>query len=407
MHAMHDPRVPNDTIGAFVGKPAVLVEGAATGNLVGARLAVKDVFDVAGTVTGAGNPDFGAHRAPASAHATSVQQLTSAGATVIGKTVTDELAYSLAGTNVHYGTPVNVAAPGRIPGGSSAGSAAAVAAGLADLALGTDTGGSVRIPASYCGIVGWRPTHGAVSSSGVVPLARSFDTVGVLARNTDLLVAAADALLTPSDRGGTVGPSPSVHLLAETLADAAPDVAEEIARLALLLGAADPVASGIDLRGAMTAFRALQGREAWMEHGAWIRATRPVFGPGIAARFEAASRVTDDEVAAAAEVRATVRDQLMAATDGGRVLLIPGAAGAAPAPQPDREALEQQRIRTLRLTCVAGLAGAPVIVLPLGALDGLPLGIGLLGAPGSDRMLLQVAHRIATHTTQRINERQP
>ena len=115
---------------------------------------------------------FAADRTPAVAHATAVELLVDAGATVIGKTITDELAYSLSGTNVHFGTPVNPAAPGRIPGGSSAGSASAVAAGLCDLALGTDTGGSIRVPASYCGILGWRPTHGAVSTRGVVHLAR-------------------------------------------------------------------------------------------------------------------------------------------------------------------------------------------------------------------------------------------
>ena len=400
---MHDRRVPIDTIGAFVGTPTVLAEGAPNGALHGLRLAVKDVFDVLGTTTGAGNPDFAARRSAATSNAFAVQQLVDAGATVIGKTITDELAYSLAGTNVHFGTPINVAAPGRIPGGSSAGSAAAVAAGLADLALGTDTGGSVRIPASYCGIVGWRPSHDAVSSHGVVPLAPSFDTVGVLARTTDALLAAANALLAPLDADDWDEPMPSVHVLGETAADAAPDVAAEVHRLALALDAADAVWSGIDLQEAMLAFRTLQGREAWTAHGPWIRAAQPALGPGIAARFEAASRVTDEEVAAALAVRATVRDRLIAATDGGRVMLIPGAAGPAPVPQPDRDALEAQRIRTLRLTCIAGLAGAPVVVLPLGSVDGLPVGLGLLGARGSDRTLLRLAHRIASRPSNGIS----
>ena len=385
-------------IGAFVAPPAVLVEGATSGPLQGMRLAVKDVFDVVGTVTGAGNPDFASQRSPATSNATAVQQLAAAGATVVGKTITDELAYSLAGTNVHFGTPVNVAAPGRIPGGSSAGSAAAVAAGLSDLALGTDTGGSVRIPASYCGIIGWRPTHGAVSSHGVVPLAPSFDTVGVLARTMDALLGAADALLASTDFSADDRATPSIHVLEETAADAAPDVAAEVRRIALAFSVGDDVRSGIDLDAAMLAFRALQGREAWMAHGPWIRSAQPNFGPGIAARFEAASRVTDEEVAAGMAVRAMVRDQVAAATAGGRVLLIPGAAGPAPAPQSDRDALEVQRIRTLRLTCIAGLAGAPVVVLPLGSVDGLPVGIGLLGAPGTDRPLLRLAHRIASQS---------
>ena len=392
---MHDPRVPVDTIGAFVTPPSLLVEGATRGTLAGATLAVKDLFDVVGTVTGAGNPDFAAHRTPAAANADAVQALVDAGAAVIGKTITDELAYSLSGTNVHYGTPVNVNAPGRIPGGSSAGSAAAVAAGLADIALGTDTGGSVRVPASYCGIVGWRPTHGAVSLRGVVPLAASFDTVGVFTHRPDLLLAAADALLGPSGVEAASMP-PTLHLLDETFVDASPEVKNELHRIASLLDAADPTSTGIDLGAAMVAFRPLQGREAWETHGHWIRTEQPRFGPGIAARFEAAARVTDEEVAAGIAVRARVRDQLIAATAGGRVLLRPGAAGPAPAPQADRPALEAQRLRTLRLTCVAGLAGAPVVVLPIAKVDGLPLGIGLLGAPGSDRALLALAGRVVS-----------
>ena len=162
-----------------------------------------------GTVTGAGNPTFAAEHAAATRNATAVERLLDAGASVIGKTITDELSYSLSGTNVHYGMPRNVNAPGRVPGGSSAGSAAAVAAGLADLALGIDTGGSVRIPASYCGIYGWRPTYAAVPIDGVVALSPSFDVVGLFAANADLLVHGADALLEPAGRArrlvGTAG----------------------------------------------------------------------------------------------------------------------------------------------------------------------------------------------------------
>ncbi|MEO5901638.1 MAG: amidase family protein, partial [Ilumatobacteraceae bacterium] len=201
--------LPTDTVGAFVGPPALLAPGVAGGPLDGCRLAVKDLFDVVATVTGAGNPAFAETRAPATANAPAVQRLVNAGATVVGKTITDELAWSLAGTNVHYGMPRNVAAPGRVPGGSSAGSAAAVAAGLADLALGTDTGGSVRIPASYCGIFGWRPTHGSVPSDGVVPLAPSFDVVGLFARRIGLLMIGAQALLGLGRSGGDPAPSAS------------------------------------------------------------------------------------------------------------------------------------------------------------------------------------------------------
>src|SRR5690606_37246293 len=168
---------------------------ALTGPLAGLRLAVKDLFDVAGMPTGAGNPRWlETHEAP-DADAEAVARLRAAGASLVGKTITDELAWSLNGSNAHYGTPDNPAAPGRLPGGSSSGSASAVASGLADIGLGTDTGGSIRVPASYCGLFGLRPTHGRVPLEGAVPLAASFDTAGVFTRDAATLRKASETLL--------------------------------------------------------------------------------------------------------------------------------------------------------------------------------------------------------------------
>jgi amidase len=376
--------IPDDRVGAFVDPPALLAPGAGSGALAGTTLAVKDVFDVAGTVTAAGNPDFASTRVPATAHAAAVASLVGAGASVVGRTITDELAYSLSGTNVHHGTPRNVAAPGRVPGGSSAGSAAAVAAALVDLGLGTDTGGSIRVPASYCGIVGWRPTHGRVDASGVVPLAPSFDTVGLLARDLELLARAA-RVLAGADEASVVAPAGAPAALGELAALVPPPV-----RAAILAGASDPPLTwlGVDPATAAAAFRALQGREAWTAHGAWITETRPRFGPGVAARFEAASRVTDDKVADAEVVRAAVRAAVVRATAGGRVLVAPAAPGPAPVLDERADAKATGRALTLQLTALAGLAGAPVVVVPCASVHGLPLGIAAMGAPGTDLGLL-------------------
>lgn len=369
-------------VGAFVVGPAVLVEGAPDGPLAGVTLAVKDVLDVAGTTTGAGHPDLAAARDVATRSARAVDLLTGAGATVVGKTVTDELAYSLAGTNVHYGTPVNVAAPGRIPGGSSSGSAAAVAAGLVDVALGTDTGGSIRVPASYCGIVGWRPTHGRVDPAGMTHLARSFDTVGLLARDARLLTAAA-RVVAGDDPASTPAVS-AVAVVSELV-----DLVEAPVRDAVLHGAAAPVEPlGLDLEECAWAFRTLQGREAWREHGDWIRRARPALGPGVRARFEAAARVSDADVARAQDVRQETIRRIEAATGDGRVLAGPSAAGAAP---PLRAVPDSTRQTNLALHCLAGLAGAPVVSLPLARVAGLPLGVAFLAAPGSDLTLLRWA----------------
>ena len=139
---------------------------------------MKDLYDIAGTSTGGGNPEWLAAQKPAAAHAAAVKKLLNAGAIVIGKAICDEFFYSVSGANAHYGTPANLRAPGRLPGGSSSGSAAATAAGVCDFALGSDTGGSVRIPASFCGLYGIRPTHGRVDLSGGMAMAPSFDTAG-------------------------------------------------------------------------------------------------------------------------------------------------------------------------------------------------------------------------------------
>jgi amidase len=350
-----------DTVHAFLGAPRVLAEGGADGPLSGTSLAVKDVIDVVGVVTGAGNPAYARDHGPASATAPAVAQLVAAGATVIGKTITDELAYSLSGTNIHYGTPINVAAPGHIPGGSSAGSAAAVAAGLCDLALATDTGGSIRVPASYCGIIGWRPTHGAVADAGIVHLARSFDTVGVLTRDPALLLAAGDVLLANQPEATPVTSTAPITEL------------------------------DVDLAACAEAFRLIQGNEAWAEHGAWIRRAQPDFAPDIAERFRAASLLTAEDVKAAHRLRETVRALINDATADGTVLMGPATPGPAPARDADPETMAATRAATMRLTCLAGLAGAPVVVLPLARDGDLPLGVAHLGAPGSDRSLLRWA----------------
>ena len=266
--------IPVDTVGAFVGAPSELVAGAPGGPLDGVRLAVKDMFDVAGTVTGAGNPTFAAGRAPATTSAAAVQRLVAAGATVVGKTITDELAYSLSGTNVHFGTPRNVRAPGHVPGGSSAGSAAAVAAGLVELALGTDTGGSIRVPASYCGIFGWRPTHGAVDIAGVLPLAPSFDTVGLLASDPTVLLAGADALLGPVARRRPAGRRWRWLAARRWATSSRRSPTPCRAGVAALGAEPSTVELGLDLGAAVAAFRDRQGWEAWRADGPWI-STRP------------------------------------------------------------------------------------------------------------------------------------
>ena len=204
-------------LGAFCDWAEVHLPGKAGGPLSGLRFAVKDLYDVEGHVTGCGNPDWLATHEPAESTAPAVTRLVEAGATMIGKTITDELAFSLFGENFHYGAPVNTRAPDRVPGGSSSGSAAAVAGGLVDFAVGSDTGGSVRVPASFCGILGIRPTHGRISIEGCMPLASTFDTVGWFANDPELLERVGRVLL--DEPAGSKQPGRGGVLIAEDAFD--------------------------------------------------------------------------------------------------------------------------------------------------------------------------------------------
>ena len=205
----------NDTLDAFCIDTEAYLDGAADGPLSGLTFAAKDIFDVAGHITGGGNPDWKATHPPAERNAWIVQTLVVAGATMVGKTHTDELTRGILGENAHYGTPVNPRAPDRVPGGSSSGSASAVAGGLVDFALGSDTGGSVRIPASFCGLYGLRPTHGRIPLEGILLQAPSYDTIGWFARDATTFARVAEAVF-----GSSISPRiPPRVVIADDLFD--------------------------------------------------------------------------------------------------------------------------------------------------------------------------------------------
>ncbi len=383
-----------DTVGAFVPGGLFELEGAGAGPLKGLTFAAKDIIDVAGRVTGCGNPDWAASHGAARAHAPVVAAMLAAGARLVGKTLTDELAYSLNGQNFHYGTPANTNAPGRIPGGSSCGSAAATAAGLVDLALGSDTGGSVRIPASYCGLFGIRPSHGRVSLEGVMPLAPSFDTLGWFAPNASLLKAAGEVLL-PGNGGGRFTSLLVADDAFALMEGAARDrLMTWVDRLEARLGGARQVEIGEPGGGLavwMRRFRVIQAREIVTQHGAWIAERRPRFGPEIAARFEWAAGVEESEAAEARRQRADFTARMADLWAGGALLSLPTAPDIAPRVAAGGEALIRHRDRTLCLTSPAGLAGLPQVTLPLARHEGCPLGLSLMAGPGADRALLEFA----------------
>jgi amidase len=382
--------IPNDPLNAFTRHTHVALDGSGAGPLAGLTMAVKDVYDIAGHRTGNGNPVWLETHPPATATASSVQRLLDAGARMVGKTHTDELAYSLNGENVHYGTPTNPKAPGRIPGGSSSGSAAAVSGNLVDFALGTDCGGSVRLPASYGGIYGIRTSHGLISADGIVPLAASFDTIGWFARTARLMHQVGDVLLPPS----TPWAPRTLLIAADAFAAIDPAIVNSLQQGIGKVKAAFPTVRDANVyTGApsewSTLFRILQGDEIRQFHSGWIARYQPAFGPGIRERFQWTRTIDPNDIAKAKPRREMVAQHLAQLLGGDCLLCLPTAPGIAPKLQTPAEELELFRARAFALLAIAGLARLPQINLPVGTLEGCPVGLSLIGPRGCDRGLLE------------------
>ncbi|KAF7598514.1 MAG: amidase [Candidatus Dactylopiibacterium carminicum] len=385
-----------DGIQAWVPHGRFTLPATANGPLNGLRFAAKDLFDVAGVPTGAGNPHWLASHPVPTRHSPVVAQLLAAGATLCGKTITDELAYSIHGDNLHYGMPRNSAAPERIPGGSSSGSVAAVAAKLVDFALGTDTGGSTRVPASYCGVWGIRSTHGLLSREGLVPLHPRFDTATWFAHEANSFERVGQALLPATD----FKPHRAIALTdAWALADAdfQPALQRVFQCAGELLGAQDECA--ITAEGGLEQWRqtyvTVGGFEGWQVHGDWITREQPVFAPAIAARWQHAASITATQAATAETHAQAIRQQVRAALGDDAIAILPSAASLAPLRTAGGAEIDDIRARTLRICCVAGLAGLPQVSIPLANAQGVPLGVSLLGPTGSDLALIRLAIRIS------------
>lgn len=383
-----------DPFHAFMPYPPQEVEHAAEGPLAGLTLAVKDIFDVAGYRTGCGNPMKLAEAAPAPRHAPPVAALLAAGARFVGKAHTEELAWSLYGTNVHFGTPINPAAPDRVPGGSSSGSASAVAGGLCDIALGSDTGGSVRAPASFCGIYGLRPTHGAISLDDCMPLAPSLDTCGFFARDAATLGRIGQVLL-PSGSRTLSRPLIATDVFSLLPEDTRAAFLPALARLAAAVGSTAPVEVYHQPVSALfSCFRTIQSYEANICHGDWIARRRPVLAPAIAARFAYAASVGEAEYQAALELRQQFATHMLDLLADDGLLILPTLHAPAPRLDSSEAELATYRDEAMRLLLIAGLAGLPQLALPAITLDGAPLGLSLIGPRGSDQALLELAARI-------------
>jgi amidase len=369
------------------------VAGARTGPLAGLTCAVKDLFDIAGTRTGGGNPDWLAAQKPAAANAAAVQKLFDAGASIIGKAICDEFFYSVAGANAHYGTPTNVRAPKRLPGGSSSGSAAATAAGVCDFALGSDTGGSIRVPASFCGLYGIRPTLGRVDLAGGMAMSPCFDTAGWFANGPGVFRRVGQVLL---DGVRLEAPIKNFFIADDAVEQADAEVAMLHKRFLERAASALPTPrhahiapNGFD--SWREAVRIIQAREIWATYGDFVTRAQPKLGPGIKERMAFAATVTEADAAAAQRVHEVARAHIRTFMPPGTILALPTAPCIAPLIDTPADALESFRIRVMRLTCIAGLSGLPQISIPVGTASGCPAGLSFIGWAGGDEALLDLA----------------
>jgi len=375
------------------------IEGAADGPLAGLSAVVKDMYDIAGYIAGCGNPEWLATHQPAARHCPPVQKILDAGATITGKTVCDEFFYSVTGANAHYGTPVNVRAPGRLPGGSSAGSAAACGAGLCDFALGSDTGGSVRIPASFNGIYGLRPTHERIAHQGVADMAPSFDVPGWFAATPGVFRKVGGVLLDDQQVPAKIE---RVLLLEDAFAQAEEPVADLLRTLLEFMSDDLPAMThgkiapdGFDPW--REAFRVVQAYETWQTFGAFVTRHKPKIGPGVRERIEFASTVTAAQAEAGRAVLAKGRAHVREVAVPGTVLALPTAPAIAPKIDTPMAELDDFRTRVMRLTVTSGISGLPQMSIPAGTLGGCPIGLSFIGWPGGDEALLDLACELARH----------
>lgn len=387
-----------DDIRAFVPGIDVHLAGAAYGPLAGLTFAAKDLFDVAGYPTGGGNHDWAAYNPVPTRHAWAVQTLLDAGATLVGKTVTDEVSLGILGENPFDGTPVNAAAPDRVPGGSSSGSAAAVAAGLVDTAIGTDTGGSVRVPASFCGLYGIRPTHGRLNVRGMLPQAPSSDTTGWFARDAETFTRVSAVMLGEEPANAALPNRLLVAVDAFGFAGEAVKMALDplLKKLANLIGGTrEEILAPMGLSVWGRAQRTLQPYEAWLTFKDWLDARNPRLAFSVARGLVMGSMIPEADRQWADLMRQEARARLTYLLPPGTILAMPTT--PFPAPKRGLPLAEQNPLRD-RILCLCahgGLTGVPQVSIPGAMIDGAPIGLSIVGDHGTDATLVAVAEALA------------
>ena len=387
-----------DPVNCFVPHSPPIIEGNPSGPLQSLKFSVKDLYNIADYKTGNGNPSWLETHEPATDTAEIVESCLNAGATMIGKVICDEFFYSFIGENAHYGTPINSAAPSKIPGGSSSGSAASVASGICDFSLGSDTGGSVRIPAAFCGLYGLRPTLGRLSLSGATPMAPSFDTAGWFARDPEIFSRVGSVVL---DNQSVEAKIDNIRM-AEFAFNFSDDEVSIPLKKWIESKLFDPplgvplkeLPSEIKFDRAREAFRIIQAREVWQTFGTWIEKSKPDLGPGVKERMDMAKNILAADKDIQISYKNKVATALKETTPPGTVLLLPVTASLPVDINTDPDILNTYRAKTLSLICLASLSGLPQISIPVTRSKGIPVSLGVIGWAGGDEELITFASKL-------------
>ncbi|XP_073010671.1 outer envelope protein 64, mitochondrial [Typha latifolia] len=411
---------PIENFGAFVERFELACfpqppPPAARQPLADLNFAVSDNFEVEGYVSGFGNPDWRKTHEAARRTAVAVTMLLKQGATCVGRTVMDELAFGLTGENLHYGTPVNAEYPSVVPGGSCSGAAVAVASELVDVALGTDTVGGVRIPASFCGILGFRPSHGVVSTIGILPNCQSLDAIGWLARDPSVLHRVGNVLLQASPMGLKqsrqfifaddcfqllrVPKQKTMHVISSAIGtlsgyqtprhiNLGQYIASNVPSLKEFYEPSTKMQQGAcALKALATVMVLLQRCEFKTKHEDWIKKVKPRISLDISARVLAAVNSTHANIKSVYSVRTELRAALNSLLKDGGVLVIPTTDFPLKRKSKQRMSVEfEDRLHTL--LSIAGMSGCCQAIIPLGRHDSYPISVSFIAAHGADKFLL-------------------
>lgn len=425
-----------EDFGAFVQRFQILPfpqppPPAAKQTLAGLTFAINDIFELEDYVTGFGNPDWARTHEAAEKTAVTVTALLKNGAVCVGKTVTGELGFGVSGENIHYGTPINPEMPAHVPGGSSSGSAVAVAAGLVDFALGTDTIGCIRIPAAFCGLLSYRPSHGAVSTIGILPNSQSLDTVGWLARDPSILLRVGHTLL----KLNTVEPRRARRLIfaddlfqlskvpkqkaevvinkaIENLSGYQPQqhinfgqhISLNVPSLKGFLDQSTNMQNGIsNLKALSSAMVSLQRHEFKTNHEDWVKSVEPKLALDVSDNLLTAINTTHEKIKALYDIRKELRAcmQILLKDDG--ILVIPTVADPPSKLNSKKRDTVESHNRALILSSIASMSGCCQVTIPLGKNDGCPISVSFITFHGGDKFLLDTVLDMYSSLKEQIN----